>query len=123
MATYADFSKGGRDARYGTIGDREFDFTHPPLAVTLYLNRKTAERKREGLQVLYEDYMEALFMWIKSQDPEITRKWIEDNLDGVQFQQVVFAVFAEVQKVPLVSFEEKPTPQQKTVKKHQENPE
>ena len=107
MATYADFSGMGKDKRYGTIGEFEFDFTNPPLSVILFLNKRTAERKREGLGVLYEDYYEALYMWLKAQNSDITKKWMENNLNSTQFQQVVFAVFLDVTNVPLVKFEEK----------------
>ena len=37
----------------------------------------------------------------------ITKKWMENNLNSTQFQQVVFAVFLDVTNVPLVKFEEK----------------
>lgn len=107
MATYADFSRTATERRYATIGDREFDVTSAPIGVVLFLNKRTAERKRDGLGVLYVDYLEALALWLKAEDPEITTKWIETTLNGDQFQQVILALFSDLNKVPLVQFEEK----------------
>ena len=107
MALYANFDDAPPEKKVGVIGKKEWDFTEMPLDVTLFINRRQAERKREGLQMLMEDYFDALLMWIQTQDADVNAEWLTRHLSGSKLQQIVIPVFLMALNPPLVQFAEK----------------
>ena len=107
MVLYANFDDNIPQKKIAVLGKREWDFTEIPLDVSLFINRRQAERKRENLQMLMEDYFDALLMWLQFQDDTITADWLTKNLTGSKLQQVIVPVFLMALNPPLVKFEEK----------------
>ena len=107
MTLYANFDEYQPEKLVGTIGGREWDITELPLDVSLFINRRQAERKREGLQMLQEDYFDALLMWLQIQDEDITSEWLTSNITGVKLNQIIIPVFLQALNAPLVKFAEK----------------
>lgn len=93
MALYANFDEGTPNQLLATIGGREWDVTEMPMDAFIFFNRRQAERKREGLQTLMEDYFDALLLWLKSIDDTITAEWLSEHVSGTHLQQIIMNVF------------------------------
>ena len=107
MVLYADFSKSGMDQRIAKIGDKEFDVSEMPVDVYLFTNRRVAERRKEGLYLLAEDYYDIVLMWLKAIDETVTTEWLDSAISCAKLQQIAQAVITPQMNPPLVKFEEK----------------
>jgi len=107
MTLYLDFDELCPEKRIVKIGGKEFDVTDMPAETMMLLNRRTIERKREGLEVLYEDFVEILCEWLKPQDSTITEAWITEHLPGSKIKSMIIAIFNPITNSPLGKFEEK----------------
>lgn len=117
MAVYLNFDDIAKEKRILTIGEREFDVTEMPIKVMLFLNTRTVERKKEGSEVLFSDYYEALHTWFKEQNPDITSAWMDEHISGSQLKQIIHAVFIPLLNPSPVAFVEKEALTKHTPKK------
>ena len=107
MALYADFSQSGLDQRIAKIGDKEFDVSEMPVDVFLFTNRRIADRRKEGLYLLAEDYYDIILLWLKSIDESVTSEWLDGAITCATLQQISNAIITPQLNPPLVQFEEK----------------
>jgi len=112
MAVYLNLDDINEEKRLLKIGGREFDVTEMPVSIMLCLNTRTVDRKKQGSEVLFSDYYDALLSWFKLQDESITSTWLDENINGSKLKQIIHAVFVPLLNPSPVAF----TPKEAQVK-------
>jgi hypothetical protein len=103
-----DFNNSEMERRIAKIGNYEFDVSEMPTNVFLFFNRRTAERRKEGMFLLAEDYYDGILMWfqsIKGSDI-ITTEWMDEHVSGPKLQQIALAIVNPSMDPPKKIFED-----------------
>jgi len=112
MVLTCDFNDSGMEQKIAKIGEFEFNMSEMPIGVYMFFNRRTAERNKDGIHLLAEDYADGLKLWfqtLKGSDV-ITDAWFDEVVTGPKLVQISVACVTPSMNPPQKKFEDPSQP-------------
>ena len=107
MVLTCDFNDSGLEQKIAKIGEFEFNMSEMPVGVYMFFNRRTAERNRENLRLLAEDYADGIKLWLQTLKGAdvITDAWFNEVVTGPKLIQISVACVTPSMDPPKKMFE------------------
>jgi len=107
-----DFNDSGMEQMIATIGEFDFNMSEMPVNVFLFFNRRTAERRKDGMFLLAEDYADGIKLWLQTLKGAdiITDAWFDETISGPKLQQIALACVNPSMDPPKKIFEDPSKP-------------